>query len=254
TASMEPCRPTCRTAATTASSATSTNNRGPTDMSDATILLDRRAAVNAAPRSGTRSALYPLAAAVGVLLLSGCMAGRDHVIVGSVPDDYRTAHPIVIAEKQQVTDIPVAAGDRGMTRSQAEQLAGFLSGYDRSAAPAVQMLLPVGSANQRAAERASSGLARVARANGVAANSLSILSYQAEGADTQPPIRVVYSRVTASAGPCGRWPDDLMKNSENKHHADFGCSMQKNIAAQVANPADLIGPRKMGDVDAERRG
>lgn len=223
-------------------------------MSDAISLIERSAAAATAARASRRSAVYPLAAALGALMLSGCMAGRDHVVVGAVPDDYRTNHPIVVAEKEQVTDIPVAAGDRAMTRQQAEQLAGFLETYDRSAQPTLKMLLPSGSANQRAAERTSAGLARVARANGVPAARISVLSYRAEGADTQPPIRVAFSRVAASAGPCGRWPDDLMKNAENRHYSNFGCAYQQNLAAQVANPNDLVGPRKQGDIDAERRG
>ena len=45
-----------------------------------------------------------------------------------------------------------------------------------------------------------------------------------------------------------------MSNSENKHYANFGCSYQNNLAAQIANPADLIGPRKLSEVDAEKRG
>jgi pilus assembly protein CpaD len=44
-----------------------------------------------------------------------------------------------------------------------------------------------------------------------------------------------------------------MQNTENKHYADFGCSYQRNLAAQIADPNDLIGPRKEGDVDAENR-
>ena len=37
-------------------------------------------------------------AAATVALLSGC-AKRDSITVGAVPDDYRTNHPIVIAQK-----------------------------------------------------------------------------------------------------------------------------------------------------------
>ncbi|MGN6764412.1 MAG: CpaD family pilus assembly protein [Rhizobiaceae bacterium] len=202
--------------------------------------------------AGIRLGLYPVAAAIGLSLLSGC-AARDHVIVGAIPDDYRTNHPIVISEKEQVTDIPVGAADRGVTRSQREQLEGFLSSYDRSAAPVVQILLPQGSANEAAARRAAAGLAGVARSSGVPRGRITILSYSVNAPDSQPPIRVSYSKVVASAGPCGRWPEDLMKNSENKHYADFGCSYQRNLAAQVANPNDLIGPRKMGDIDATNR-
>ena len=45
----------------------------------------------------------------------------------------------------------------------------------------------------------------------------------------------------------------LATTSENKHYADFGCSYQNNLAAQIANPADLLGPRKLSEVDAENR-
>ncbi|MDN5926859.1 MAG: CpaD family pilus assembly lipoprotein [Hyphomicrobiales bacterium] len=220
-------------------------------MSDSTM---KNSPVRAKRRAGAsiRLGLYPVAAAIGLSLLSGCV-GRDHVIVGAVPDDYRTNHPIVISEKNQVTDIPVGAADRTMTRSQREQLQGFLGSYDRSAAPTVQILLPQGSANEAAARRAAAGLTQVARNAGVPRRSITILSYRVNAPDSQPPIRVSYSKVVASAGPCGRWPDDLMKNADNKHYADFGCSYQRNLAAQVANPNDLIGPRKMGDTDAENR-
>jgi pilus assembly protein CpaD len=220
-------------------------------MSDARM---KNSPVRARRRSGAciRLGLYPVAAALGLSLLSGCV-GQDHVIVGAVPDDYRTSHPIVISEKEQVTDIPVGAADRGMTRSQREQLQGFLSSYDRSAASVVQILLPQGSANEAAARRAAAGLAEVARSAGVPRGRITILSYHVNAPDSQPPVRVSYSKVVASAGACGRWPDDLMKNSENKHYADFGCSYQRNLAAQVANPNDLIGPRKQGDIDATNR-
>jgi len=36
-------------------------------------------------------------------------------------------------------------------------------------------------------------------------------------------------------------------------YPDFGCATQRNFAAQVANPADLIGPRSMTPAAAERR-
>jgi pilus assembly protein CpaD len=45
----------------------------------------------------------------------------------------------------------------------------------------------------------------------------------------------------------------MLKDADNKHYADFGCSYQNNLAAQVANPADLLGPRKQTPVDAEER-
>ena len=63
-----------------------------------------------------------------------------------------------------------------------------------------------------------------------------------------------YRAMTAATDQCGKWPDDLGDTSENKHYADFGCSYQNNLAAMIANPADLIGPRASGEIDATKRG
>ena len=58
----------------------------------------------------------PALALLSAVLMSGCTAIRhDSITVGSVPDDYRTNHPIVVGEQRQVVDIPVGATDRRMT-------------------------------------------------------------------------------------------------------------------------------------------
>ena len=45
----------------------------------------------------------------------------------------------------------------------------------------------------------------------------------------------------------------LADTTDNKHYANFGCATQNNLAAQIANPGDLIAPRGMTPIDAERR-
>ncbi|MET0576399.1 MAG: CpaD family pilus assembly protein [Mesorhizobium sp.] len=213
--------------------------------------LKNSAGANAA-RGFPRFRAISVLAVVGAALLAGC-AKRDSITVGSVPDDYRTNHPIVIGEKEEVLDLPVAASDRGMTHQQRASLEGFLSGYDRSAAPVLRIMTPSGAANDVAASRAASDFARVARANGVPASRLMMLSYQSAAADVSAPVRLAYTAMKAQTDRCGRWPEDILKTEENKHYADFGCSYQNNLAAQIANPADLLGPRKETPIDAARR-
>ena len=64
-----------------------------------------------------------------------------------------------------------------------------------------------------------------------------------------PTIRLNYPKISAVAGPCGLWPEDLgpsIKNKsyfENKSYYNFGCAYQRNMAAMVDNPADLVQPR-----------
>ncbi len=191
-------------------------------------------------------------AAAAVALLSGC-ANRDSVTVGSVPDDYRTRHPIVVSEKEQTVDVPVASTDRGVTTTQRYAVEGFIAGYDHSAAAPVTILTPYGSQNEAAANAVAQDLVKLLKKNGVPASRIAIAAYQADAAETAAPIRVSYMAMAAQTGKCGRWPDDLTETAENKNYANFGCSYQNNLAAQIANPADLLGPRKPGEIDAERR-
>ncbi|RWB99442.1 MAG: pilus assembly protein CpaD [Mesorhizobium sp.] len=209
--------------------------------------------ITAAMRSGRSRICLPVLAVAVAALLAGC-ANRDSITVGAVPDDYRTNHPIVIAEKNQKIDLPVGAGDRGMTGSQRDTLLGFLDGYDKSAAPTLTISIPSGSANEIAATAAGRDFARLAIASGISRNRIVITTYQSVSAEASAPIRVAYVLVKAQTDRCGRWPEDLMQTSENKHYADFGCSYQNNLAAQIANPTDLLGPRKQSDIDAENRG
>ena len=195
----------------------------------------------------------PLLAVLAAATLSGC-AQRHSITVGSIPDDYRTNHPIVVSEKEQVLDLPVAASDRGVTAMQRTAIEGFLAAYDTSAAPPLKIMIPAGSANEVAANHASSGFARIAQANGVPASRIMLFSYQAAPTEVAAPVRIAFAAVKAHTGQCGRWPEDIGETTENKHYANFGCAYQNNLAAQVANPSDLLGPRKMSPVDAEKRG
>lgn len=205
-----------------------------------------------ASRSRFAGLAIPLLAATAVALLSGC-ANRDSITVGSVPDDYRTNHPIVISEKDEKIDLPVAASARGATKAQRQTLLGFLDGYDRSAAPVLTISAPAGSANEVAARAAARDFRRIAIASGVRANRIALTAYQASSAEINAPVRVAFSSMRAHTDKCGRWPEDLLETSENKHYANFGCSYQNNLAAQVANPADLLGPRKHSQIDAANR-
>ncbi|TKB30994.1 MAG: pilus assembly protein CpaD, partial [Mesorhizobium sp.] len=110
------------------------------------------------------------------------------------------------------------------------------------------------SANQAAAQAASRDFARLAMAAGVKRNNIIMTSYQSAVPEASAPVRVAFVAVRAQTDKCGRWPEDLTQTSENKHYADFGCSYQNNLAAQMANPNDLLGPRKQSDIDAENRG
>ena len=64
--------------------------------------------------------------------------------------------------------------------------------------------------------------------------------------------------MAAEAGPCGLWPQDLgptyrPSTIENRPYWNFGCATQRNLAAMVDNPADLVQPRGETPAYAARR-
>jgi pilus assembly protein CpaD len=56
------------------------------------------------------------------------------------------------------------------------------------------------------------------------------------------PVQLSFVRSIAVTRECGDWSADLTNTSRNESYPNFGCSIQSNIAALVANPDDLVVP------------
>ena len=194
--------------------------------------------------------MNPVLALLAVTLFAGCAQQRD--VTGSIPDDYRTNHPIVISEKEQVADIPVGHADTKLSITQRSIVDHAAANYRANGSGVIHILIPDGSPNERAAARLRGDIAATLRRNGVKPFNISSERYRA-GPEESAPIRLSFSAMTASTNTCGQWPKDLLETAENKHYANFGCASQNNFAAQLANPADLLGPRATSPIDAERR-
>ena len=140
-------------------------------------------AARKAPRLGALAV-----AALAASLLAGC-ANRDSVTVGSIPDDYRTNHPIMISEGEETLDVPVGAGELRLSRGRLDVVAGFMDGYDRRAATPVRVLVPTGSLNAAAASQASTEIVDLLHAQGVARGNLIVQSYHVQSSGVSAPIR-----------------------------------------------------------------
>jgi pilus assembly protein CpaD len=83
--------------------------------------------------------------------------------------------------------------------------------------------------------------------------------YHPDDPRTFATIRLSYPKITAVAGPCGLWPEDLGPSlhdynyNENKPYHNFGCATQRNLAAMIDNPADLEQPRAETPAYTSRR-
>jgi pilus assembly protein CpaD len=200
---------------------------------------------------------WRLAAVAAVLVCAAGLAGCNwsrHEIVGAVPDDYRTRHPIVLDEDIAVLDIPIGPGGSRLAPDSYANVMAFGDRFRRSGSPVIAVVTPRGSPNEQAARRSAGEIQAALASSGIPAQAISVRSYAATSRDTTAPIRLAYSRVVARTDQCGQWPDQLTNNSENRNYHNFGCATQQNLAAIVENPLDLVYPRDSAPPDAGRRG
>ncbi|MEM9999378.1 MAG: CpaD family pilus assembly lipoprotein [Pseudomonadota bacterium] len=189
--------------------------------------------------------------------VSGCMGigqKRDSFTVGSVPEDYRTTHPIILAEGEQSFDVPISQGAHALTDPVKSNIRGFANNFKNSASGMMYMLLPANSPNASAAAGVRRHVLEALEAGGVSRHKVLVQNYDASAHGPTAPIRLAFKKVTASTNECGRWPEDLTATSENGNYHNFGCATQSNLAAAIENPSDLMAPRAQTPIDAQRRG
>ncbi len=64
------------------------------------------------------------------------------------------------------------------------------------------------------------------------------------GAVPQGMVRVVVARTTATVPGCPNWSKASTPNFDNAQMSNFGCGVNSNLAAMVANPQDLVSGRE----------
>jgi pilus assembly protein CpaD len=219
--------------------------------------MDRLTARLPDPTSIRRHGRLLTVAAVGAILAS-CThiepATIDrHIIVGSVPEDYRTVHPIAIEEGVETLDVPVGLNSIRLTEGIRGNIAGFAQGYLKSGGATMAIVAPAGSADQAAAHGLAGEIQAELVADGIRPGEIQVRSYRAAPSEATAPIRLAYSRIGAHTAQCGPWPDQFNRNPNNRNYYNFGCATQQNLAALVDNPTDLLYPRAMPPADAARR-
>jgi pilus assembly protein CpaD len=198
-----------------------------------------------------RSRAYRMAGAlVGLAVaLGGCTYTEAVVATASVPDDYRQRHPIAIQEADRSVVLFVGHARGGLSASQRADVMGLAQIWLQEGTGAIQADVPVGTPNARTAADSLREIQSLLAAAGVPPRGLAVRRYHPEDPRQMATIRLNYPKISAVAGPCGLWPEDIgssFKNKsyfENKQYYNFGCAYQRNMAAMVDNPSDLVQPR-----------
>jgi pilus assembly protein CpaD len=190
-----------------------------------------------------------LGALVGLSAALGACQQTTEIVTASVPDDYRLRHPIAVQEGNRSIVIFVGQARGGLSAPQRNDVMGLAQSWVREGTGAVIADVPVNTTNARAAAATYREIRSLLASGGVPSSAIMLRQYQPEDLRTLPTIKLSYPKISATAGPCGLWPEDLGPNlqdtgyNENRPYHNFGCATQRNLAAMVDNPADLVQPR-----------
>jgi pilus assembly protein CpaD len=193
-------------------------------------------------------------ACAGLLLLlplMGC-SSSDRMPTSSIPaSDYRVRHPIVLAQDTTTVDLFPAMTDGKIDYHTAKQVLTFAQDYNTFGHGPILMLVPARGRPGTAASIKAALLAAGAKAH------IDIDSYPVGNDLLASPVRISFTGLKAKVGDqCGQWPRDLgagtgVSEWDNSSYYNFGCATQSMIAAQTADPRDLVTPRGEDPADTE---
>jgi pilus assembly protein CpaD len=206
-------------------------------------------------------ALRLAATLIGLSLSLGACKTIDAPIVAAepYPDDYRARHPIAVTEANRSIVVFIGTGRGGMGAAQRADVMGMAQTWLREGTGGITIDMPTGTPNARAARETLREIQAMIAAAGVPPRAVSVRQYTPPDPRHMAAIRLTYPRIAATAGPCGLWPDDLgpsYKNSswfDNKSYYNFGCAQQRNLAAMIDEPSDLVQPRAESPAYTMRR-
>ncbi len=202
-----------------------------------------------------QAALRLLAVGGLAALLAGCYQQRE--AQREYPDDYRQRHPITLKEGDRTVEIFLGNNRGGLSPTQRADVMAFAQIWKREATSGIIINVPHGGPTDRAAANSLREIHSILAASGVPQNAVYLRNYQPSSASLAS-IKLNYSKLTAEAGPCGLWPNDLGPTTDpsyldNRPYWNLGCATQRNMAAMVDNPADLVQPRGDGPGSPSRR-
>lgn len=192
-------------------------------------------------------------ALLAAVALTGC-ARRTGDIQAQIPDDYRERHPIVIGDVPKTLDV-FLVGNGGIDRRQAEDVRSFVETYRKLGKGPLVATLPQ-SAPGSSVHQTLGEIRRIAAANGVPGVQVDT---RGPTHPTAAAVRLHYAQLDAKVvSKCGQWPYDLaggatLQSWENRPYYNLGCSYQTQLAAQVADPRDLVRARPEGEIDVGKR-
>ncbi len=179
---------------------------------------------------------------------AGSCSVTPDVAPGAIMNDPAVNHPIFVEPSYRSLKVDFVPQMGGMTPQAAAQLDAFVADYRDRGTGSIAVSVPAADGAQGAIDVFAGHINRM----GISRDKILVSTRDTPTGDMRVEVNyVAYQARTERA--CGDWSENLSFTMHNRTAANFGCAVQQNIAAMVADPRDLLGPRGMGESDAARR-
>ncbi|HTI88364.1 MAG TPA: CpaD family pilus assembly protein [Alphaproteobacteria bacterium] len=190
----------------------------------------------------TMKDVFRVASLLAVLAAGSCASPSN---TGNLMDDPTANHPLTVEPNYHALRVGFSGSDAGLMPDDSQRFDAFVADYIQHGNGAISVSAPAGRDASVAIEYFGERLA----AAGIPREKILV------GTKDSPDgkVEIGFIGYQASAGSCSDWSANLAFTLDNQVSPNLGCSVQHNIAAQIADPRDLIAPRAMGPGDAARR-
>ncbi len=188
--------------------------------------------------------ILKVASLLAVLAAGSCAAPINDANTGLV-DDPIVNHPIQVQPNFHTIRLAFTGGDAGLMPDEAQQFDSFVASYMQHGNGAISISAPAGLDASAAIAYFGERLA----AAGVPRDRILVGTRDGGGGK----VELGYIGYDATTAPCGDWSTNYGDTAANRVSPNLGCATQHNLAAQVADPRDLVAPQPMGTGDAARR-
>ncbi len=179
------------------------------------------------------------------LTLAGCSSvGSGQLTVAPVTP----LSQYVLQVEPGIDRIALAVHDQGLSGNQHQALRGLVSRF--AAEQASVLLIEAPSGNDPVAASQAYAMRDAVQSMGVPGDMIQVVGYEAP--DPRAPILAGFEVLRAHVPDCSAQPRDMGSRYSNLPSGGFGCAVTANMAAQIANPRDIRGPRALQPSDSGR--
>lgn len=193
----------------------------------------------------TRSSLIVFASAVLLTAPLGACGGA----AGSGPVPLTPTSRFALQVEPGVDRVALAVHETGLSENQNLALRDMVNRFAAEGAPMLTVEAPSG--NDPVSSDVAWRIKGALEAQGVPPYQVQVVTYVAP--DPRAPVLVGFDTVRAAVPQCGTSWTNLGRTGANAGYANFGCAVNANLAAQIADPRDIVRPRTMTPGSASRR-